>query len=172
MKTLYLCALLTLMAATAYATGVSSPYAAFIDREIKSLSEKDIQGYKDGKGMGLSFAAELNNYPGPKHALEIKGELSLTEDQLVDLQESKASMSKTAKEIGAKILTKERELDRLFSGGSASEETVSLLVTEIAELKGRLRNVHLKAHMETRDILTEQQVNTYNMLRGYTKSHQ
>jgi hypothetical protein len=37
----------------------------------------------------------------------------------------------------------------------------------IGEIQGRLRAVHLAAHLETRAILSAQQVAQYDKLRGY-----
>ena len=37
----------------------------------------------------------------------------------------------------------------------------------IGEIQGRLRAVHLAAHLETRAILSPEQVQRYNKLRGY-----
>ncbi len=59
-----------------------SPYAGQEKREIKAISVEDIEGYLTGQGMGFAKAAELNHYPGPKHVLELAGELSLEEKQI------------------------------------------------------------------------------------------
>jgi hypothetical protein len=37
----------------------------------------------------------------------------------------------------------------------------------IAELQGRLRSVHLAAHLETRALLNPEQIALYQHLRGY-----
>src|ERR1043166_1905183 len=44
-----------------------SPYAGQQSREIKSLSDQEIDGLKNARGLGLAKAAELNGYPGPRH---------------------------------------------------------------------------------------------------------
>ena len=44
-----------------------SKYVGEEKREIKSLSETDIEELKNGKGWGLAKAAELNGVPGPVH---------------------------------------------------------------------------------------------------------
>jgi hypothetical protein len=45
------------------------------------------------------------------------------------------------------------------------------LIDTIARLKGRLRAVHLKAHLAVRPLLTAHQVARYNALRGYGGGH-
>src|SRR5687768_8630587 len=58
-----------------------SPYAGQEQREIKSLSQQEMNDYLAGKGMGLAKAAELNGYPGPLHVLELADRLKLTAEQ-------------------------------------------------------------------------------------------
>ena len=41
-----------------------------VPSNIRSLSAEEIRGLRDGEGMGLARAAELNGYPGPTHVLE------------------------------------------------------------------------------------------------------
>ena len=58
-----------------------SKYAGQEGRLIKSLSTEDIAELERGAGWGLAKAAELNGVPGPKHLLELKTELGLTQMQ-------------------------------------------------------------------------------------------
>ncbi len=44
-----------------------SKYVGEVKREIKSLSESDIEELENGKGWGFAKAAELNGVPGPIH---------------------------------------------------------------------------------------------------------
>ena len=57
------------------------PYQGQQPRVIKSLSQSDIEGYLNGKGMGLAKAAELNHYPGPRHVLDVADKPGLTDRQ-------------------------------------------------------------------------------------------
>ena len=52
-----------------------SKYFGQETREIKSLSESDIEELKNGRGWGLAKAAELNGVPGPVHLLEMQKEI-------------------------------------------------------------------------------------------------
>ena len=49
---------------------VKRPYSGQQGRMIKALSSKEVQGLLQGKGMGMAKAAELNQYPGPRHVLD------------------------------------------------------------------------------------------------------
>lgn len=71
MKRLALLALLLAVTPAAADTkhhGQHSPYAGLPAREIKALSPEEIADLAAGRGMGLALAAELNGYPGPRHA--------------------------------------------------------------------------------------------------------
>ena len=49
-------------------------------------------------------------------------------------------------------------------------EAVRSMTAAIGGLQGRLRGVHLVAHVETRAVLTGDQVRVYDALRGYSHS--
>ena len=163
---------LTAAACTPAAPPAASPHAAIADREIKALSADEIAGFRAGAGMGFALAAELNGYPGPMHVLELAGELELSAEQRDAVQASRSRMQEEASGIGATLVERERELDRLFADGNATEPEVRRLTGEIAELRGRIRHAHLRAHLETTEILTRHQIHRYMELRGYaTEGH-
>ncbi|MDZ7781094.1 MAG: hypothetical protein U5R14_14335 [Gemmatimonadota bacterium] len=146
----------------------ASAYAELEDRAVKALSEEEARGLERGEGMGFALSAELNGVPGPKHALELAEELSLTDPQRRAIGEIEERMAEEARAIGAEVLSLETELDRRFAHGHVTPDDVERLSVEIGEARGRLRAVHLNAHLETAEILDEGQVERYNRLRGYT----
>ena len=144
-----------------------SPYTGQEAREIKALSQDEIQAYLTGQGMALAKAAELNQYPGPLHVLELAAQLQLTEAQKLQTQRIRAAMLKEATNLGKLIVEKERELDALFATGKIDESTLRTLVGDISRLQGELRTAHLRAHLELKRILTPEQIKRYTELRGY-----
>ena len=72
--------------------------------------------------------------------------------------------------LGLKIIALESSLDQLFATQKIYKQKLAMLVAEIAQLKGRLRTVHLSVHLETKPLLTPRQIATYDRLRGYGKS--
>lgn len=144
-----------------------SPYAGFEQRRIKTLAPHEVSGYLAGEGMGLALAAELNGYPGPKHVMEIVDRLDLNKHQLKATQEAFDRMHTEAVKIGTQIVEKEQELNRIFAQETVTETSLKRLAADIARLKGELRYVHLRAHLAMRRILSSEQVQKYNSLRGY-----
>lgn len=55
----------------------------------------------------------------------------------------------------------------LFAQKKATTESVSSAVTAAANAQGKLRATHLRYHLAMMDVLTPEQVATYNKLRGY-----
>ncbi len=145
-----------------------SPYAGEQTRPIKALSESDVTQLLNGHGMGLARAAELNSYPGPRHVLDLADELKLTSDQATELNRVFDAMKVAALPLGRELVARETELDRLFTGRTASPAAVLALTREIGRLQGELRAVHLNAHVATVGILQPTQVARYDELRGYT----
>ena len=165
-RALLACTLVSLpLAATA-----QSPYVGETSRAIKSLSSGDVADYLAGNGMGLAKAAELNGYPGPAHVLALAEPLSLTDPQRADTQAVFARMQAEARSLGERLVAEERALDRAFADHTVTPEALAAATASIAALQGRLRDVHLRAHLEQVRILTPVQVARYAALRGYTNA--
>lgn len=132
-----------LLAACALAVPVSAetpdaPYAVQQSRAIKKLSDEDIAALRAGNGMGLAKAAELNGYPGPAHVLALADRLQLTAAQRQEVAAIHARMGAGARPLGEAVIA-----------------------------HGRLRAVHLAAHLSTRALLSPEQIALYQQLRGY-----
>jgi hypothetical protein len=147
-----------------------SPYVGFEAREIKALSEDQVAGYLEGRGMGFALTAELNRFPGPKHVIELADALELEESQLTAVQRSFDRMHLEAVRLGQELVTRERELDLLFAEGRVDETGLEQIVAEIGRVTGQLRFVHLRAHLEMREVLSVEQIDAYAALRGYASS--
>lgn len=156
---------LLLFAATAAAE--QSPYVSATSREIKAVSEADARKLREGAGMGLALAAELNGHPGPKHVLELARKLELTAEQQAAVQQVHDRMHAEAVKLGNEILELEAKLDRAFAAATIDAATLSSLTATIAAAQGRLRYAHLAAHIETRALLSKHQNVLYAKLRGY-----
>lgn len=134
---------------------------------IKALSPDQVKAYLDGEGMGLAKAAELNHHPGPKHVLELASELNLSDEQRRRTQEVYQAMHERAVSVGTQIVEKEKELDALFGRGIIDENTLRQSNQKIAQLQGELRFIHLQAHLQMKQILSPEQREQYDQLRGY-----
>ncbi len=144
-----------------------SKYSGQEKRAIKSLSESDIDQLKNGKGWGQAKAAELNGWPGPIHLLEMKNEISLTDEQVEKIDAIYQKMKKSAIALGEKLIVLERELNEHFANRTINDELLKGLLDEIGQTHKKLRYVHLSAHLETPLIVSEHQIMLYNKLRGY-----
>ena len=151
----------------------ASPYAGEQSRDIKSLSQEDVAGYIDGKGMGFAKAAELNGYPGPAHVLELADKLVLTPAQRARTEETFGRMQTRARELGARLVEEERRLDELFASKTVFHQALATSVNAIAAIQSERRATHLQAHLDQTEILSAAQRAEYSQLRGYAdaKSH-
>lgn len=169
-KWLFTTILLSLIPFPCWGNGNVSPYAGQEQREIKMLSEEEIQGYLSGNGMGFAKAAELNHYPGPKHVLELAEILHLSAEQYQRTHVLFEEMKAEAVSLGRELVEKERLLDSLFAKAKISEVQLQKLINEISIIRGKLRFVHLNAHLKQKKILTPAQIQLYDKLRGYDSS--
>lgn len=163
-------AVLAAMLAAAFtvpALAQSGGYAGQQTRDIKALSSQEVADYLAGRGMGLARAAELNQHPGPAHVIELRDKLALTPEQEQATRAAFARMETAAKALGAELVERERTLDQAFAHRAITNTDLAEQTAAIGTLQGRVRGVHLAAHIAMRDILTPEQVARYDELRGY-----
>jgi len=168
MRPLLVLLLLTLTtAALAQEHEHTSPYAGMEGRNIKALSDADIEGLLSGAGMGYAMAAELNGFPGPKHVLELADELALTDEQRQQTEALFAAMQSEAVALGRQLIALETDLDAAFASGQATAEGILDLTARIGEVESRLRAAHLNTHLKMTPLLSMHQRHMYQELRGY-----
>jgi hypothetical protein len=150
---------------------VISPYRGEETRGIKSLSQDDINGLKNGAGTpfgGMAKLAELNGYPGPKHVLDLTSQLELNDTQIEQINNIYQNMKFEAIVLGEKIITVESQLNKKFSNDSIDEKYLQEKVHESAGHYAELRNVHLQSHVLMMTVLSSDQIQKYGELRGYS----
>ena len=149
--------------------GHSAPYSGFETREIKSLSEQDVEELRRGGGWGLALPAELNGRPGPLHLLQLEEELDLSASQVLAITAIYERMRTAAIAAGERFIAAEAALSDAFTGSDLSEAKLRDLVADAAEARAELRFIHLSRHLSTPELLSDAQIQRYNALRGYTE---
>ncbi len=149
------------------APAVARPYAGLQQREVAGLDAQEVADLRAGRGMRLALPAELNDYPGPLHALELADLLGLSPAQRSILTDLVAGMRAATIPLGDALIGAERTLDSVFANGTASAMAVDAAAEAAALARGRLRAAHLRAHLATRAAMTEAQRRNYARLRGY-----
>jgi hypothetical protein len=121
----------------------------------------------NGRGAGFARTAELNSYPGPRHAIDLADELGLTADQRAAADRIFEGMRAEAKRLGQEIVERERRFSAEFAERRITAAGLSAEAESLGVLYGRLRAVHLAAHLELARTLTPEQIRRYDTLRGY-----
>ena len=146
----------------------AGPYAGQQARAIKSLSSTQAADLLAGKGMELAKAAELNNYPGPLHVLELAAQLELSKGQK-QASEMLMNRHKTeARDLGAQLVAAERALDQAFASRQIDAARLAAHTEGIGRLQALLRKSHLETHLQQTALLTPEQISRYAHLRGYS----
>ena len=148
MKFFIITLFVSVISIAAFAT-TNSPYSGQEKREIKSLSQHEITGYLHGNGLGYAKAAELNQFPGLHHVLDLAQELNLSGEQFVE---------------------KEHTLNELFANSSIDSAKLDVLLANLGVLEAKIRFVHSNAHLEQKALLSSEQVQLYDQLRGYNST--
>jgi hypothetical protein len=76
-------------------------------------------------------------------------------------------MQAEAQRVGENYIDAERALDAAFDDPALDPVVLAGLVVAATNALGELRMIYLAAHIETRQILTQEQIESYNMQRGY-----
>lgn len=71
-------------------------------------------------------------------------------------------MNADARKLGSKLIDIEVMLDRKLRENQINQKQLSDFNERSAKIYGKLRYVHLVAHLETADVLTKQQIHEYN----------
>ncbi len=66
----------------------------------------------------------------------------------------------------------EFQLQNAFRSKNLTKEDVENMTNQISVLDGKLRSVHLNAHIDMIDVLNDVQTKLYDELRGYSSDHQ
>ena len=160
-------AVLALTALCGPALAQQQPYAGLQARAIKTLSDQQIADLRAGNGMGLALAAELNGYPGPRHAIDLADQLQLSADQLARLKALYDAMKAETIPIGTTLIAQERGLNDDFANRTITLASLQNATRQIGATQAALRAAHLKYHLATVAILMPEQIKRYNELRGY-----
>jgi hypothetical protein len=147
-----------------------STYAGEEARDIKALSNEDIDDLRNGRGWGLAKPAELNGLPGPAHLLELKDQIPLSPRQVALVEALYAEMKRQAVAEGERLIALERNLEQVFRTRTVTEGDLERLLVEIEKSRASLRLIHLATHLKTPAILSAKQIARYNDLRGYSIS--
>ena len=145
----------------------ASPHAHAQSAEVPSLTPDEVRALRNGEGMGLARAAELNHFPGPKHLLDLRSELKLGDAQIERIKAIHRKMRTQAIAKGEDILQAELHIANLFALGSPAPAQVNRATEHLGVLRGQLRAIHLLAHIESARELTPGQIKVYDRLRGY-----
>jgi Spy/CpxP family protein refolding chaperone len=148
-----------------------SKYTGQENRIIKSLSPEDIESLQTGTGDafgGMAKLAELNGYPGPRHVLDLANELELSNRQKENITTIYDNMKNKSVELGQEILNVEKIANEEFINKTITDSQMKQLIFKSSEIYGQLRYAHLSTHLKMLAILTPEQVNLYNNLRGYS----
>lgn len=164
--------LVSVAAGPALSQYTHQPYAGQQERAIKALDPTRIDGLRNGAGLGYAKAAELNGWPGPLHALELREALDLSSDQIATMEHLRRKMLAEAQPLGRELIAAERALDDLFAADQADPAAIDTVIAQAAEIEGRLRAVHLRTHIEAKPVLSRHQLVRYAKLRGYTHGAQ
>jgi Spy/CpxP family protein refolding chaperone len=97
----------------------------------------------------------------PKQMIDMAKDLRLTDKQKVKLNELGRRHTESAQALGQQISEKEQRLNALLNHKKVDEQTLRQLVMETARLRGELRLLFLKTHLEVKQVLLPKQLEKF-----------
>lgn len=149
-------------------SNAQSPYVTQLDSPVQGLSAQEVDDLLNGRGAGYARTAELNSYPGPRHVLDLKQQLSLSLEQEQQVEAIFRQMNTEAKQVGQDIVELEQQFSDTFAQGKVSEAEIEERTQRLALLYGQYRSVHLRPHLKVQQLLSSEQIAKYDELRGYS----
>ena len=93
--------------------------------------------------------------------------IELDPQQLTATKTLYEEMRRSAVALGEELLLAESRLDHAFEKGSISPQSLETVLLEIGRLRAQLRYVHLQAHLRQKQLLSSEQIQIYDAVRGY-----
>jgi uncharacterized protein (DUF305 family) len=134
---------------------------------IRGLSPGEAHAIGAGEGAGMARAAELNGIPGPRHVLDLAEQLGLTPGQHAEITAIHATMHEEAIRVGQAYLDAQHAFEQQLRDPARRGQALTTQHPEVTTLHGELQRTHLRAHVATASVLSEEQIATYNTLRGH-----
>lgn len=104
----------------------------------------------------------MKGVSGPKHLLQMKNEIGLDERQYSAIDEVYQQLNSQAVLQGERLIALEHHLGSGFRNRTITDAMLRIILNAFAETKSELRYVHLTAHLRMLEVLSEEQVRTYN----------
>ncbi|MCI0405108.1 MAG: hypothetical protein L0Z48_00305 [candidate division Zixibacteria bacterium] len=145
-----------------FSAGLARPSGEIPSGMTSSAMEK----YQSGEPFDEIVPAETFGYPSPLRVLELAGKLDLTAEQEKKIRGLANRMSREAALYGKKIIAHELLLDDFFRKGQTDPMALANRVESIGLLRWRLRFNLLSLCVNTRSVLTAEQLQTYRGLRS------
>src|SRR5688572_28076959 len=134
-------------------------------RRVKALSVQQIKEYLAWADMGYSKAAEIYDFPGPAHVLRLADEMALTAEQRTAAQDLLRQHKAQAREIGARFVDAECDLEMLFRLRKVQPAGLASAVRQLDRVESQYRLLHLETNRRMHALLSEKQVARYAELR-------
>lgn len=99
--------------------------------------------------------------------LELKDRIGLSEERVRSIQMLFEQMKRQAMPVGERLIAAEAAIEARFARGDVEEASLRRLLQEAEAARTELRFIHLSQHHKTVPLLRPEQIQRYQVLRGY-----
>ncbi|NQY95455.1 MAG: hypothetical protein HRT43_14910 [Campylobacteraceae bacterium] len=161
-----------------FSTGVSAHdeyrLDALVQENIKleSLSQDDISALQMLDAGKKVKTAKLNGTYKVSYILQVEDAIHLSDGQKRKVKSESFKMQNNAVLLGTELIFLEKQLNNAFSNKSINEIKLDKYITNIMDVRAKLRLVHLSTRLQTPSILRQEEVFLYSSLRTYTGEYE
>jgi len=133
--------------------------------ELQNLSQDDISA------LQIAKESKQNGYYSASYILEIEDKINLSDEQKREVKSEPFKTQRNAVLLDTELIYLEKQLYNAFSNKSINEIKLDKYITDIMDVRAKLRLVHLSTRLQTPSILKQEEVFLYSSLRGYSAEY-
>jgi len=141
------------------------------DTPLKSLSKNHMSILEKGIALELTITSEINGFDEENYLLQMQDKISLVGKQQTNTNSEIDGIQNNAIKLGTELIYLEKQLNNAFSNKSINEMKLDQYISEIMNIRAKLRLVHLSTQLQVPNILKQEEVILYSSLRAYDTSY-
>jgi len=147
----------------------TSDYIRMQNLELKRLSLVDVSILQKTKEWEFPYAIEFDGYGESISLLEIEDTIQLKESKI---KTEPLSLQNKEVLLGTELIYLENQLNDAFSNKSINEVKLDKYISDIIDVREKLRLVHLSTRLQIPSILRQEEVFLYTSLRTYSGEYE
>ncbi len=138
---------------------------------LKSLSKNHMFILEKNISWELTITSEMNGFDEENYLLQIQDKISLVGKQQTNTNSEIGGIQNNAIKLSTELIYLEKQLNNAFSNNSINEMKLDKYISEIMNIRAKLRFLKFSTALQTPNIFKQEEVFLYSSLRGYSPEY-